>query len=336
MEICLTGDNKFVWKKVLFPVAVVIGDCKGNDTLAGKYGSHTGVNRISRACNCPMEKADDVKFNCQFVTQQEVHDALLVNDENERNQLLQSMSQHHIRNAFHDVCFGGDVHGIHGCTPLDAVCHASQLGTYKYAMKHFFSLLKTTATATFDQYVQKIFQLPSQRASNELPKTDFGKGISNITGLTAKEYSGCIFVLALILATDIGQSVANKAFGTALDSNKRTLCRNFHYLFEMLLCFEQWVSKPEYWEASNYDAAESARESIRVLLMTIKRVAKRSDGYQWKITKFHEFLHLVWYIERFGCPHGFAADMGEKIIKPLLSYQQTLVKRFMPHSMSRR
>jgi hypothetical protein len=52
MEVCFTGDNVYVKKKIIFSVAFVMGDCKGNDNLAGKYASHAkGVRRISRACN---------------------------------------------------------------------------------------------------------------------------------------------------------------------------------------------------------------------------------------------------------------------------------------------
>jgi hypothetical protein len=40
VEICFTGDNVFVKKKLIFSVAFVMGDCKGNDNLAGRYASH--------------------------------------------------------------------------------------------------------------------------------------------------------------------------------------------------------------------------------------------------------------------------------------------------------
>ena len=52
-------------------------------------------------------------------------------------------------------------------------------------------------------------------------------------------------------------------------------------------------------------------------MKTIKVCAERHVGYQWRLTKFHEMLHLVWYIERFGAPRGFGADMGEKCLQVL-------------------
>ena len=118
--------------KILFPVTAVMGDCKGNDTIAGKYGSHSAVSMVPRACNCPTAKVDDINFKYQFHTKEQV----LVNDGCPL--ALKIVSQHRINNTFHKICFGGDPYSIHGCTPVDAVCHASQLGTYQYILTIFF------------------------------------------------------------------------------------------------------------------------------------------------------------------------------------------------------
>ncbi len=50
-------------KEVLIGVTIafIIGDCEGNDKMCGKYSSHSlGTERISRACTCPPENADDL------------------------------------------------------------------------------------------------------------------------------------------------------------------------------------------------------------------------------------------------------------------------------------
>lgn len=136
VDICLTGDGVHVWKQVLFPVAFVMGDCKGNDALAGRYGSHAkGVRRISRACNCQSKKANDPNFRCQYVKQADIQTAV----ESKDLYRLKELSQHNIQNAFHNVDFGGDPHSIYGCTPVDIVVHVSQLGLFKYIMKVFSS-----------------------------------------------------------------------------------------------------------------------------------------------------------------------------------------------------
>lgn len=143
------------------------------------------------------------------------------------------------------MSFGGDPYSIHGSTPLDAVVHVSQLGLYKYIMKVFFKLLKDTAGSTFDNMVKRFYSLPQQRASSDLPWTDYGSEISNITGLTAEEYSGCIFVMAAVLMTDDGRELCDKVFtDTLVDGRSQT--HHYLHLFEMLLCFERWAKKDGY------------------------------------------------------------------------------------------
>jgi hypothetical protein len=309
MDICFTGDNVYVRRWVIFSIMFIMGDCKGNDGLAGRFSSHTkGVRKISRACNCKSKNADNTSFKCKFLTKAEVKDAVHRNDLDE----LKELSQHNVRNAFHSVCFGGDPYNVHGCTPLDVTVHVSQLGIYKYIIKVFFKLLKPLAGTEFDNYVKLFYSLPKQRASQNLPRTDYGHGISNITGLTAAEYSGCIFVMALIMMTDDGKALCERAFGVEVDDDGRTQGDNYLYLFEMLLCFELWAKKAEYWEVGDKEAEKTAHAAIIVLLDAVKHIADRTDGYQWKLPKFHELLHLVWYMTRFGGARNFDAGMGEK------------------------
>lgn len=68
------------------------------------------------------------------------------------------------------------------------------------------------------------------------------------------------------------------------------------------------------------EAEQRAHEAIVVLLDHVKKIAARTEGYQWKITKFHELLHLVWYMIRYGGPRNFDAGMGEKNHKILAKW----------------
>ena len=55
-----------------------------------------------------------------------------------------------------------------------------------------------------------------------------------------------------------------------------------------------------------------AHKAIQELLDTVKTIAVRKDDHKWKISKFHELLHIVWYMECFGTLRGLDADMGKK------------------------
>ena len=140
--------------KVKFSLAFMMGDCKGNDHLAGKYGSHGQmVKRISRACDCPSEKADNPKYECTFTLQSDVVEILSNPDTKERLNQLKQISQHDLKNAFYKVSFGGDPHNIHGCSPVDAILHALIEGMYRYSMKIFFAFCGASFCAELDELV---------------------------------------------------------------------------------------------------------------------------------------------------------------------------------------
>ena len=162
--------------------------------------------------------------------------------------------------------------------------------------------------------------MPKQRALDGLPRTDYGSGITNISGLMASEYSGCIFVMALILMTDDGQSLCNGVFGITMSRDRQTLSNCYLNLFEMMMCYEQWAKKDDYWELKDEDGIDVAQSAIVKFLESVKKIADRTEGYKWKITKFHEQLHVVWYMKRFGSPQHFDAGMGEKNHKVLAKW----------------
>jgi len=71
---------------IFFSHGFTIGDCKGNDILAGRYGTFTSkCALISRTCDCPSQKADDPRNPCRFLTQQSVEDACALSNVTARN-----------------------------------------------------------------------------------------------------------------------------------------------------------------------------------------------------------------------------------------------------------
>ena len=80
----------------------------------------------------------------------------------------------------------------------------------------------------------------------------------------------------------------------------------------MLLCFELWSKKAEYWEVGDEEAAATSHTSIIVFLNAVKHIADCTDGYHWKRRKLPEQLDLVSNMVRFDCNRNFDAWMGEK------------------------
>ena len=126
--------------------------------------------------------------------------------------------------------------------------------------------------------------------------------------------------MALILMTDDGNSLCNGVFGTAVNTERHTMANCYLHLFEMMMCYEQWAKKPEYWVLDDEEGIDLARSAIVKFLDSVKEIADRTEGYQWKITKFHEQLHVIWYMNRFGSPRNFDAGMREKNHKVLAKW----------------
>ena len=89
------GDKSFTGTAKV-PVQFVIGDCKGNDTLCGRYGSHgERVKHLVRDCDILTNESDNPDHVCRFFTKGEV--------QGWSHAQCKDMSFHKIKNAFWNV-----------------------------------------------------------------------------------------------------------------------------------------------------------------------------------------------------------------------------------------
>ncbi len=92
--------------------------------------------------------------------------------------------------------------------------------------------------------------------------------------------------------------------------------KNVVEVFEALLCFDAWLMQDTFWDSSNSaHAMRSARFSIETLLKLCKKNIPTVKENCWKFPKFHELLHVVDDIERFGAPQNFNAEQPESLLK---------------------
>ena len=54
--------------RLFFPLACVIGDALSGDHFCGRYQAYLGIERISRACTCHPDDADDLEHECEFLS----------------------------------------------------------------------------------------------------------------------------------------------------------------------------------------------------------------------------------------------------------------------------
>ena len=82
-------------------------------------------------------------------------------------------------------------------------------------------------------------------------------------------------------------------------------------VLEALLCFDAWTHKESYWNQADHVAEATAKKAIRTLLHMVQKTFPRNEGNGWKTVTFHEPLHLIDDMKRFGAAIGFMASRCE-------------------------
>jgi hypothetical protein len=83
-------------------------------------------------------------------------------------------------------------------------------------------------------------------------------------------------------------------------------------MFEAMLCFDEWLRKDTYWADHNAEVTKAiVSRSIAQLMHLSKKYIPTSKSTAWIYPKFHELMHIVDDISRFGAPQNFCAQRPE-------------------------
>jgi hypothetical protein len=288
-------------------VAFISGDCKGSNALCGMYNGGKSA-RISRACDCPFDKADDPFFTCEFITVADVK--CVMNDPKE-----QKLTSHHgIKNAFHDLDFGAEnLRGVHYCTPVDCM-HQTRLGLAKYILLGYFDTMGEGGLWRTDRALKCVARLMRQSGRSRYPRSDFTKGFTNLKLMTAQEFIGGLFCLSLLFATEFGRAMFKKY----CKHEEIGKLQKFRKAFQYLLVFDAWSRGSTFWIPGDKAGVRGATKAIQGLLIAIKEAYPRYNdekdediGHGLKLSKFHEALHIPFLIESFASPANYSTESGE-------------------------
>ena len=316
IEMTLTiGDKSFTGTAKL-PVQFVIGDCKGNDILCGRYGSHgEKVKHLVRDCDIQCEDADNPDHVCRYFTEAEVQGWTVAQ--------CKEMSFHKIRNAFWNVSFGGDEYGIYGSTPPEPL-HVFQMGLCVYLVEEFLRDIYTSTSKLIDVVVAKIVSSQSRQSHRGFPSlSTFRNGFTNLGTITGKEKYARIFVLYLALMTEeVANSVSTaRGRGAEYPPLGADCAKNWLKLLEATLGIGQWFKKVRHPKDTidtmilNPGEESLAQAACRRYLQLFKDVVNRQVGNGLCIVKYHHILHFCWYIQRYGCIPNFDGSRPEGIAK---------------------
>jgi hypothetical protein len=115
------------------PVCCVIGDVEGHNEICTRYGSHQ-MYSLSQVFDCTTKKSDNPDVVCTYIKASYLAKLRHTKD----IKTLWSLTFHNITNAFNNLCFGANVHGIHLATP-SKVLRSLQKRLYLHALEGFYS-----------------------------------------------------------------------------------------------------------------------------------------------------------------------------------------------------
>ena len=246
---------------------------------------------MSRACDCPFEKGDDPSVTCSFRKKIDMQRLLEEADPSDLKEW--SLLYHH--NAFEKIDMGENIHGIWGASTVDML-HAFRHGIVKYVLHIFFEdNLTPKGRNAIDRYVRQLTSGAKQSGDKSFPRTSFPHGVTSLAYTTHAEKIGILMLLVFMLSSQDGLDELEPLWYGQL-----SLRNDWLYLFEMLLCFDAWTHNGKMWRLTETAVLPheetSCREAISTILFHVKEISPREEACRWKITKFHEQLHLPSYI----------------------------------------
>ena len=302
---------------------VIIGIKADNDEaakLVANYQSRsTTVKKLCQSCLHPTKYFDKVLLKYPYRTEAMIKRLL------EKNKLdrLKAMSIHPVWNAFWDLPFACD-RGIYSALPVD-VLHTVLLGLFKYVRDCFFEQIgESSANANEVNALAKLYGTFFQRQSDRnMPKCHFRNGIQG-GKLMAKEYTGVMLVIAVILRCDIGRGILQSS--RKGNFKEEWLIRDWTLLVETVLQWEQFL-KLDTMDKKVVKKLDKKHRYIMFLMKKVwpclqllalpmcfdthpvqshhhrlKKIGNRCKGAGMKVMKFHAITHMAKDILMYGVP----------------------------------
>jgi hypothetical protein len=300
VDIYLFG--KCVQVELLCPILFIASDTPAADKLCGHYSSYgEGVQRVTCSCNVPFDKLDDPNFPCHPVTWHDMNRIITKGTDEE----LAAVSQHKCVNVFTDMVIGDSDYKIYGALPTDTM-HALRQRTMAYAMQFIFDCMTAKQKYKLDELAQSFHRRHRQTSRKLFPQTDFSNGVCNLSNMTAAERCGQVFLLVCLCQFYDGWMILDQA----LDSTK---LGDVLEVLEALCCFDAWTRMDKFWHISQQEHyAKNAKESLAKMLTMVRDCLPREKGNGWKLPTFHNLMHIVSDMCKYGKPKEANTEVGEK------------------------
>ena len=303
------GPQRSMQVNIIPCLLFIIQDMQEGDQLCSRYATH--MKEVQRHCRaCDIGYADLGKHNakCKWILAKPMQEIASGNTKDHKA-LQKRWSQHRVQNTYYNMPLADPRRGVFGCTPVETM-HAVRLGLIAKVTSWILETLTDSQSALLDNVAIDFHKRHFQTYRKSYPGTDFSHGVTNLTRLTASERVGLLFLFVILANLDVGSAIFEMA-GASQDGKKSCL-KDTIQLFEALLAFDAWLNQDTYWSiAGSGNAMHSAQSSIESLLNMCR---KRLPQHSFQFPKFHEMLHIVSDMERFGAPKNFCAQRPESLL----------------------
>jgi hypothetical protein len=291
---------------LLCPILLIAVDTPAADKLCGHYSSYTeGVQRVTCSCDVSFSALDDPTFACQPVTWDAMHFIATSGSKEE----CAAVSQHQCHNAFANIDIGDPVYKIFGSVPTDPM-HSVRKGIMARSMSLIFDCMTPLQKSRLDQLAQKFHKSHRQSARKTYPQTDFSNGVTNLSNMTASEECGLVFLLICLAQFDEGWNLLNDAL---VSKGHNTNLIEVLEALEALSCFDAWSRMDKYWKLSQQtEFSMEAKKSLAKMLTMVRDRLPREKGNGWKLPTFHNIMHIISDMCKYGKPKESNTEVGER------------------------
>ena len=277
---------------------VVVGDAVGNHKLAGMYNNFSNTYRANHSCSCPLMHTDDPEYSCRFVNQSDID---ILSDMGDIS-TLNKLSYHRVRNAFRDIDLANHEAGINAMMPSE-ILHQMFLGVIEYVLDSFIATYPPMGRTRMDKFGSFMYHAVKRVSDRTLPKMKTQNGFTNLTRQRGSDRLGICLLLLIMMVSDYQMYLTNGLRYAPTLQNRR----NYISIFHKLLCLSEWMSQ----DVINIYQLDSIHSKIKDLMYLIKHNCHRETQSGWKISKFHELLHVTRDITLLGPPQGYDSRPGE-------------------------
>jgi hypothetical protein len=128
--------------------------------------------------------------------------------------------------------------------------------------------------------------------------------------MTVSEECGLVFLLICLAQFDEGWKLLNDAL---VSKGHNTNLREVLEVLEALSCFDAWSHLDKYWKLSQQtEYSMEAKISLAKLLTMVRDCLPRKTGNGWKLPTFHNIMHMISDMCKYGKPSEANTEIGEQ------------------------